>query len=845
MDEIKRKLVLIDKQLAGRNFHKQAVTTCPLVFVAVGLMSGIFAQSRFDLSASIWLASLGLLAAAAVAFFVIQQFSRGNYQYVTAYLALGCFACLGAIRLTSYCRPEQNDIRNFVGDEPVLATVRGVIITEPQTSQYPDWEFARFKYTDPTSSFYLEISEVKTAAGWAKTIGTARLQVGEPVLDLEAGDRIQAYCWLDRFKPPSNPGQFDIAEYLARRNVFVAISVESRAGIELRHSPPAGAFARLKARISQAATTALLGDLPDEGSSRGLLEALLLGYRRDVDSDTYRAFRRTGLLHLISLSGMHLGILFGIIWLAARTAGLMKRSRAVICAIAVGIFLMIVPPRAPTIRAAIICWAFCASLLLRRRPNPINTLSLAAIILLLMRPTQLFEAGWQLSFFSVFAITLFTKRIETFLNEKLTDLVQSVKILRAGSSLLRLFSVGLAAWLGAMGILLYHFNTITPLASIWTVLVFPLVSAILALGFLKMILFFLLPTLSAVLGVVVAFMSDVLIWIVEAIAWLDISEILIGRVSAAPVIFYYCIVVFAGYVYFRRPLIKRTICAAMLVSLFVYLGAVKWQRTHRDDLVLTCLDVGHGQAILVQLPGNTNILFDAGSLHRSDIGTRIVAPFLDYRGISKIDAVVISHNDTDHINGIPEIVEHCEVDNVYANDAFFSKTDRWGTVKFLEECLDERGFKIKRLEGNLRSGGAIIETLWPDQDVQASDGLSDNDTSLVSLIEFAGVRILLCSDIEQFAQAELLRLHHDLKTNIVVVPHHGSTKTLDAGFLEKLNADVLICSSDRSQYERTIHSNGSSFTASNGTGKCYTARDGAVTLTVGTDGTIKTAVFAK
>ncbi|TKJ36345.1 MAG: DNA internalization-related competence protein ComEC/Rec2 [Planctomycetes bacterium B3_Pla] len=845
MDEIKRKLALIDKQLAGRSFHKQAVTTCPLVFVAVGLMLGIFAQSRFSLQASIWLAPLGVLAAATAIFFVIQQFSRGNYQYVTAYLALGCFACLGAIRLTSYCRPESNDIRNFVADKPAMATIRGVIITEPQVSQYPDWEFARFKHTDPTSSFYIAIGEVKTAAGWAKATGTARVQVGEPVLELEAGDRIQAYCWLDRFMPPSNPGQFDVAAYLARRNVFVSISIESRAGIELRHSLPAGAFARLTAQIRQAATRALLGDLPGEGSSRGLLEALLLGNRRDVDSDTYRAFRRTGLLHLISLSGMHLGILFGIIWLAAKTAGLMKRSRAMICAIAVGIFLMIVPPRAPTIRAAIICWAFCASLLLRRRPNPINTLSLAAIVLLLIRPTQLFEAGWQLSFVSVLTIILFTKRIEAFLNEQLTDRLPSAKILTAGSALLRLFAVGLAAWLGSAGILLYHFYTITPLASIWTVLVFPLVSAVLALGFLKMILFFLLPTLSAVLGVAVAFMSDVLIWIVEAISRLDISEILIGRVSAVPVIFYYCIVVFAGYVYFRRPLIKRAICAVMLVSLFVYLGAAKWQRTHRDDLVLTCLDVGHGQAILVRLPGKTNILFDAGSLHRSDVGTRIVAPFLDYRGISKINAIVISHNDTDHINGIPEIVKHCKVDNVYANDAFFSRTDRWGTVKFLEECLDEQGFKIKRLEGNLRSGGATIETLWPDRDVQASDGLSDNDTSLVSLVEFAGVRILLCSDIEEFAQRELLGLHPDLKADIVVVPHHGSAKTLDAGFLEKLNADVLICSSDRSQYERTIHSTGHSLAASNVAGRFYTARDGAVTVTVGTDGTIKTTLFAK
>jgi competence protein ComEC len=251
--------------------------------------------------------------------------------------------------------------------------------------------------------------------------------------------------------------------------------------------------------------------------------------------------------------------------------------------------------------------------------------------------------------------------------------------------------VGFAAWLGGAGILLYHFHTITPLASVWTVVAFPLVSAILTLGFLKMILFLLLPTLSAVLGIAVTLLSDALVWFVKLIAQLDISQILIGRVPLAPVVSYYCTIAFAGFAYFRRPVIKRLICATMFLSVIIYLGAVKWQRTHGDNLVLTCLDVGHGQAILAQLPGKANVLFDAGSLHRSDIGTRVVAPFLDYTGIEKIDAIIISHNDIDHINGIPEIVEYCNVGSVYANDAFFSRTDQWGTVKFLSECLGEKG----------------------------------------------------------------------------------------------------------------------------------------------------------
>ena len=855
MDDIRRKLELIDRQLTGPNFHERVISTCPLVFVAIGLIAGILLQEMSGMSVYVWLILLAVPAVAAVFFFVMPQFSSAS-RYVTAYLALACFVCLGAIRLGSFYQPEPNDIRNMVADEPKLATIRGSVVTEPYISKYPDWEFARFKPSDPTSSFYLDVTQVETVAGWAMVTSTVRVQVGEPVLDLQPGDNIQAYCWLDIFRPPTNPGQFDTATYLARRNVFVGVSIESRDGIKILQSPPAGSFIKLKTRIRQAASSALVGDLPQEDTSRGLLEALLLGYRRDIDSDTYRAFRKTGLRHFISLSGMHLGILVGIIWWLCKTAGFMKPARAVVCAFAVAVFLLIVPPRAPTLRAAIICWVFCASIFFRRHSNPINTLSLAAIILLLIRPTQLFEAGWQLSFAAVLGIVLFADRIHFFIYERVTDLSRPrrafgaklfVRIVsKVGPYILRLFSMGLAAWLTGAGILLYHFYTINPLAGIWTVLVFPLVSAILTLGFLKILLFFPLPTLSWILGIAATFLSDVLVWIVKLIAQLDISQILIGRVSLAPVVLYYGIILFAGYAYFRRPLIKRAICGIVLCSLIIYLGALKWQRTHRDNLVLTCLDVGHGQAILAQFPGKANVLFDAGSLYGNDIGTRIVSPYLDYIGIRKIDALIVSHNDTDHINGIPEIVENCDVRSVYANNAFFDMKDVWGTAKFLNDCLIEKGLEIKRIEAEINlNTAASVKILWPNEQLYNINDLSDNDSSLVSLIEFSGIKILLCSDIEEFAQRELLRLNLDLKADVVVVPHHGSATTLDAEFLEHLDADVLICSCGRRQYERMGRDTESVRSVPAETRPLCTYEDGAITVFVDTDGVIKTDIFTK
>ncbi len=846
MDEIKRKLELIDRQVTRRRFHERAVSTCPLAFVAIGLCAGIILQSTLGVPVSGWLALIGLCAVAAVLFFTVAQLYHTNIKYVTAYLALICFACLGAIRLADYGRPKPNDIRNYVGDQRTLGTIRGLVATEPRINRYPDWRFAKFRHADPSTGFYLKLDQAKTAEGWRPAQGIIRAYVDEPVLDLQCGDKIQAYCWLDRFGPPTNPGQFDTAAYLARRNVYVGASIKSRAAIEVISSRSAGILAKLRAKIRNVAARALLGDADTQEPGHGLLQALLLGERRKIDRNTYLAFRKTGLLHFISLSGMHLGILIWLVWRVSGTAGLMKPARGIICAIAVVLFLLVVPPRAPTVRAAVIAWVFCASIFFRRHPNSLNTLSLAAIILLLIRPTQLFEAGWQLSFASVLGIILLTEQIEILIFGEDQVVRQPTGILRVIPDPRSLFAIGLAAWVGGAGVLLYHFHTINPFTSIWTVLVFPLVFAILVLGFLKMLLFFLLPTLSGLLGVAVGLLSDALVWVVGIIAKLDISEILIGQVSFVPVLGYYCVVVFVGYARFRRPLPKRLICTAILLPLVAYPGVLKYKRTYPENLIVTCLDVGHGQAILTQLPGGKNILFDAGSLHNSDIGARIVAPFLDYKGIGKIDAIVVSHNDTDHINGIPEIMESRKVGCVYdANDPFFDKADPWGTAACLKECLADHDLEIAPLGSDIRSGDAVIKKLWPPEELVNAGDLSDNDRSLVSLIEYAGVKVLLCSDIEQFAQKQLLRMYPSLHADVIVVPHHGSTNTLDPTFLESLNAGILICSCDRTQYERSAAGTGRGCRLADRAENFYTSRDGAVVVTVNDNGAIKADPFVK
>jgi competence protein ComEC len=118
-----------------------------------------------------------------------------------------------------------------------------------------------------------------------------------------------------------------------------------------------------------------------------------------------------------------------------------------------------------------------------------------------------------------------------------------------------------------------------------------------------------------------------------------------------------------------------------------------------------------GKYSAVRLPGTMNILFDAGSMYTSDVGTRIVLPFLDYMGVSRLHAIVLSHHDIDHINGVPEVVDRRRVDHVYANDVFLAQSQTAETASLLLEHLDARGVRGDRVPEIIAAGPARIHTL--------------------------------------------------------------------------------------------------------------------------------------
>jgi len=214
LNDIQRRLAEIDRQFdqGPAYYYEQTVTTAPLVFCAVGLIAGIIIQghSHFAVLNYKLAAFCTAIAALLLIIYLLWFTSASLKSYTIPLLTTALFIYLGMIRMASFDNALPNDIRNAVGNEPNMAAIRGIIATEPYIED-SNWKFAKFKPGDQSSSFYMELTEAESINGWVAASGIVRMRVNEPILDLRAGDRIQIYCELSRFKGAANPGEFDMA----------------------------------------------------------------------------------------------------------------------------------------------------------------------------------------------------------------------------------------------------------------------------------------------------------------------------------------------------------------------------------------------------------------------------------------------------------------------------------------------------------------------------------------------------------------------------------------------------------------------------------------------------------
>ncbi|MCP4711186.1 MAG: DUF4131 domain-containing protein [Planctomycetes bacterium] len=804
-------------------------TPTPLFPVVLAVITGIII-ARYHLlnSLSLCVISAAVLIISAIILFRPARLDVKPKHLLPFILICLGFAALAALRyhlIYSYFPP--NHIVWCSSDQQRLATIRGAIVTEPYITKSTG-SFANFDpMHQPRTIFTIRCTEVLSPTGWIDASGLIYVVVSRPAPHLRYGQQTQIDCWIKNRTGPNNPGTVNRLDYYhAARNLVAAyVNYPEAVTIVSPSNDQISLISRARRTLQNFAYAAVIDDTFHEAAnsspnndSEAFLMALLLGQRHKLSTQLNENFARTGTLHYLSLSGFHVGLWSGFVWALASLLRLPRFYRGLFTLAALLAFMLIVPPRAPILRAAIISAIFCLAYMTRRTPSNLNLVCFAAIILLLWRPLDLFSPGFQLSFIVVIGIIIFADagarrkliRLPNQLDKiaiEPHDEVPWWKYLyqKTAKFIIALFSVAIVAWLVGLPLIAYHFNRFTPYAILGSVCLFPLISLTLLLGFTKLLLTGLFPVVGFILAPPLHYLSQATIFTTQSLAQLPAANINTVSPPLWFIAFFYLLLIHAAFSVKRGYPIARPTILAIGTWIFAFFILLPFN-ANRNQTRLDLIAVGHGCAAIVQLPDGKVICYDAGSMSNFNAGQYTLTPYLRSYGITRIDAVFISHSNLDHYNALPELCQNFKVAAIYTTEYFPQEPSR--ATQYLIENINELNIPVKTLspgpftfpDHTPSADTYQIEVLWP-LDQNLTGPIDTNDSSLVLRIDSDNGSILLCGDIEKHPQRKLIDSlpKNKLNADILLLPHHGSASSTLPEFINTINPKLSLASNNATQ----------------------------------------------
>lgn len=674
-----------------------------------------------------------------------------------------------------------DDLGRFSRREGRPAAVEVTIEGAPVVYATPEFDPLRAFSPGPRTRLLARAARLRDGDRWRPVAGRVQVDVDGELLGLAPGDRLRVFGRLSTPPRRLNPGSLDPRALarddrrLCRLDVELPAAIERLAAGGLTNGR--AALARLRSAAGDALWRAL--DRP----RAGLAAALLLGLREELDESQTEAFFRTGTVHVLAISGMHLGLLVASLWWILRFEVLPERMGLAVIALVAAGYALLTDAEPPVVRAAVGTLVVCGARWLRRPVGGFQLLALAALVVLVAQPRELFRAGTQLSFLCV-ATLLVAARVAPRRPpaDPLDELIRRTRpwprrALRwALAQLGRGLYYSTAVWLATLPLVAERFHQVAPVAILLNLLVWLPVAGAMSCGFVVLTCGWLVPPLGQVAAAGCDFSLGVLESLVSAgSTWPGAGWWVPGPGPLGALLGYGLL---AGWAVTRNHPRGRRACAVGfgLVVLSCWWPARGWQR--ESGLTVTALAVGHGSANVLELPGGRTVLYDAGQLG-SPVGcARTVSGYLWSRGITHLDAVVVSHADVDHFSGLPRLLERFAIGEVLV-PAPFEFTS--ASTRALGEALARHGVPLRRLSvGEKLALDALVtlEVLHPPR--AGVPDASDNAQSLVLGVAAPGGRALLTGDLEP-PGTELLLARPPWRSDLLVAPHHGSPRSNPPG----------------------------------------------------------------
>ncbi|MFH1395050.1 MAG: DNA internalization-related competence protein ComEC/Rec2 [Candidatus Omnitrophota bacterium] len=699
--------------------------------------------------------------------------------------------------------PKPNDIGKLTSTVPARVLVYGRVSDNPENRTGPYKKY---------SIFSLKAEKIRINGHEIPVSGKIYVKNFKKNSQVYFGEKIIVSGKLMEIDVKKNEYCFDYRTYLMRKGIQAFMSVSEK-DICIKAKSKNSILLDVRRYLAK---IRLKGeDVIKKYCSKdaaAVIQAAVFGIRSNLGPDITDIFVKTGTMHILAISGLHLAIFSVILIWFLKIIRCSKPARFILTIIVLGLFTLLTGPKVSCMRAFLMISFVFLNSLVQREPDILTSLMLSAFIILFFQPGEIFQLGFILSYISVFALVFLTPVFDKFFNTQGNTLYEKSGYLKQFKKYnVKSISVTLAVWIAIMPIIAFNFQIITPVVVVANIFAIPLLFIVIILSFA----FFLslsspifIPVAKAVSGglnLIVPFFIKILH---------KTSEIPFAFINtAAPdlksIIFFYCglIGIFIWFILKKRKNI------ALILILFTA-NFFLWQEVLHDNFgIFSCtfFDVGKADAALLEFEDGRCMLIDCGNgdgVTRNDDGRNIIAPYLRQRRIKKIDCILITHLHQDHIGGLLFLLKNFKIGTIIVNansekytseNTYCSRCFETAKKNKIKCLTTEKGDRIKGFSG------VDLKVLSPDKNYKYTN---ENDKSIVLRAETKeGNSILFCADISSEVMKNMLDSDVFLKSDIIKMPHHGKSlgdKKVVEDFMKSIECKTAIITNKAGDMDKAI-----------------------------------------
>ena len=603
------------------------------------------------------------------------------------------------------------------------------------------------------------------------------------------------------YKAPSiqrNYGGFDYREYLKSLNIYGSVTAKTIETIkEAQENETEVIINNVREKLKENVKKYL-----DE-ETYSIYLGLILGDTTYIEDTTKEAFRNSNMGHILAVSGMHITyIIIGIVIFFNKISG---KKIANIISVIILIFYIIITGYSPSIiRACSMVIIMLIGKIINRKSDIWTSLAISLFIILIYNPFLITNIGLQYTYLGTLGIVLLNKNIVKLLKTKNHPKESKIK---------KLIAVSISVQLFILPITLFHFNTFGIYFLITNLLLSFIIGPVIILGFIFLLFSIINLPLISILSIPLNIGIKIIVFI-SNISNLPFSKIYFRTPKIIEIILYYLFILFISFIYSKLTDRKQT-SFNLRIKYMIHLFKYNFRKYKNKVIALMSLiiivflslffiipkslkihfvDVGQGDCCFIETPSNKTILIDGGGNENYDIGKNTLLPYILDRGYTKLDYIIISHFDTDHIGGLLTVIEELKVGKIIISKQGedsnnFQNFKKIVNDKKIKVAIVSKGDKLK-IENDL-----YFDVLWPKEGGLISQNTLNNN-SIVFKLRYKNFSMLFTGDIEEIAENQILKEYKNdlqsLNSTVLKVGHHGSKTSSTKEFIDEVKPLIAL-----------------------------------------------------